>query len=124
MRTGSPRNASFKGQHRKEYAWFSISASMPLLTISSQRAASQIVRASRRGRPYLAVSLPCKVAVRSHGMFPGAFARIMRLVNRCLPLPGAVGKNSKSGAQSFSVWSPSWMTLLNERAAAANQEIR
>ena len=26
MRTGSPRNASFKGKHRAEYAWFSISA--------------------------------------------------------------------------------------------------
>lgn len=26
MRTGSPRNASFKGRHRAEYAWLSVSA--------------------------------------------------------------------------------------------------
>ena len=70
MRTGSPRNATFKGQHRKEYAWFSISGSMPLLSISSPRAAAQIVRACRRGQPYLAVSLPSKAAIRLHAMAP------------------------------------------------------
>src|SRR5262249_21748751 len=31
MRTGSPRNATFKGQNTAEYAWFSISDSLPLL---------------------------------------------------------------------------------------------
>ena len=34
MRTGSPRNALFKGQHRAEYAWFSISDSLPFLSTS------------------------------------------------------------------------------------------
>ena len=29
MRTGSPRNATFKGQHEAEFAWFSISDSLP-----------------------------------------------------------------------------------------------
>ena len=35
MRTGSPRNATFKGQHHAEYAWFSISDAMPLLSMSA-----------------------------------------------------------------------------------------
>jgi NAD(P)-dependent dehydrogenase (short-subunit alcohol dehydrogenase family) len=39
MRTGSPRNALFKGQNEAEYAWFSISATLPILSISAQRAA-------------------------------------------------------------------------------------
>src|SRR5690606_33875253 len=37
MRTGSPRNALFKGRHRAEYAWFAIADSLPLATISSER---------------------------------------------------------------------------------------
>ena len=41
MRTGSPPNAIFKGQHRAEYAWFSISDALPLLTMSAERAAPQ-----------------------------------------------------------------------------------
>src|SRR5205807_1998888 len=39
MRTGSPPNADFKGQHRKEYAWFAISGALPLFSISAERAA-------------------------------------------------------------------------------------
>jgi NAD(P)-dependent dehydrogenase (short-subunit alcohol dehydrogenase family) len=41
MRTGSHVNASFKGDHSKEFAWFSIGAGMPLLSISARRAARQ-----------------------------------------------------------------------------------
>ncbi|MEJ7617506.1 MAG: SDR family oxidoreductase, partial [Pyrinomonadaceae bacterium] len=33
IRTGSPRNATFKGQHREEYAWFSIGDSLPLTSM-------------------------------------------------------------------------------------------
>ena len=44
MRTGSPVNAWFKGQHREEFAWFAISDSMPLATIDARRAAAQIDR--------------------------------------------------------------------------------
>lgn len=49
MRTGSPPNAFFKGKHREEYAWFAISDSLPLLSISARRAAARIVRACRYG---------------------------------------------------------------------------
>ena len=124
MRTGSPRNADFKGQHRKEYAWFSIGAGMPLLSISSRRAAERIVRACRLGRPYLAVSWPSYAAVRVRALSPAMFVRLMRLVNLFLPAPGGVGKTTKKGEQSFSAWSPSAMTILNERAAVRNNEMR
>lgn len=49
MRTGSPFNAWFKGRHREEFAWFTVSDSMPLLTMDAARAARQIV--SRGDRP-------------------------------------------------------------------------
>ncbi|MDB5386868.1 MAG: ketoacyl reductase, partial [Planctomycetaceae bacterium] len=37
MRTGSPRNAVFKGDHRAEYAWFSIADSIPGLSMEAER---------------------------------------------------------------------------------------
>ena len=51
MRTGSPRNANFKGQNELEHAWFSIADSLPGLSMDADRAATQILDASeaRRG---------------------------------------------------------------------------
>jgi NAD(P)-dependent dehydrogenase (short-subunit alcohol dehydrogenase family)/uncharacterized membrane protein YagU involved in acid resistance len=124
MRTGSPRNALFKGQHRKEYAWFSISDSLPVLSINSARAARQIVEACRRGNPQLHVSLVCKGAVRLAGLLPGLTSRFLRVVNYCLPRSGGIGTKSKAGKESRSIWSPSPLTHLTERAAERNNEVR
>src|ERR1044072_6207850 len=55
MRTGSPRNATFKGQHRAEYAWFAVSDSLPVTSINAERAAAQIIDAVSRGRAELAL---------------------------------------------------------------------
>src|SRR5437588_541584 len=70
MRTGSPRNASFKGQHQAEYAWFSISDALPIFSISAERAARTIIRACKYGDAEVLLSLPTKVAVWFHGLFP------------------------------------------------------
>ena len=90
MRTGSPRNALFKGQHRAEYAWFSIGSSLPGVTMSSRSAARKIVEACRRGDPGLILSLPAKVAWRVNAVFPATTARVLSLVNRLLPAPGGI----------------------------------
>jgi NAD(P)-dependent dehydrogenase (short-subunit alcohol dehydrogenase family) len=124
MRTGSPRNAMFKSQHRAEFAWFSICASLPLLSINSRRAARQIVRASWLGRRTVNVSGAAKVGTRLHHVFPEISARILDIVNRMLPGPGGVGRINVRGEESDSAWSPSQLTWLNERAAARNNEIR
>jgi len=63
MRTGSPINASFKGQHDQEFAWFAIADSIPGMSIGAERAARQILEACRYGDPELTISLPAKVAV-------------------------------------------------------------
>lgn len=39
MRTGSPRNAAFKGRHRLEYGWFATADSLSPLSMSAERAA-------------------------------------------------------------------------------------
>ncbi len=123
MRTGSPRNATFKGKHRAEYAWFSVSDSMPGISIGADRAARQIVAACKRGDSHLIISLPAKVAIMLHQLFPQTSSSVLSTVNRALPNPGGIGKNSKVGKQSASWVSPSWLTALDELAARRNNEV-
>jgi len=123
MRTGSPRNAFFKGQHRAEYAWFSISDSLPLLTLSAEEAARRIIAACKRGEGEVVLSLPAKLAVLVHGLFPGLTADVLGLVNQMLPAPGGVRTQAVPGKDSTSSVSPSWLTALTEQAAEENNEI-
>jgi short-subunit dehydrogenase len=123
MRTGSPRNAFFKGQHRAEYAWFSISDALPLLSQSAERAARQIIAACQRGDAEVVLSLPAKLATLLHGLFPGSTADLLGLVHRLiLPAPGGIGTARLAGRESTSQLSPSWLTRLNDQAAQRNNE--
>jgi len=124
MRTGSPRNADFKGKHRYEYAWFSISDSMPLLTVSAENAARQVVRACKRGQAELLISVPAKIAATFDALFPEMMSHMLGLANQLLPAPGGVGTQNVKGRQSASSWSPSWLTTLSEEAALRNNEVR
>jgi NAD(P)-dependent dehydrogenase (short-subunit alcohol dehydrogenase family) len=123
MRTGSPRNALFKGRHRQEYAWFSIADSLPGLSISSTAAARAIVRACRRGRAEIVLSLPANIAVAVQGLWPELNATLNTWVADRLPAPGGIGQRAARGYESFSEWSPSWLTTLTERAAVRNNEV-
>jgi NAD(P)-dependent dehydrogenase (short-subunit alcohol dehydrogenase family) len=123
MRTGSPRNASFKGKNRYEYAWFSIGDAMPLISVSAERAAREIVDACRSGRAELVISLPAKIAVLFDNLFPELTSDLFALANRLLPAPGGIGDLEAKGKESSSVWSPSWLTTLNESAAMRNNEV-
>jgi short-subunit dehydrogenase len=123
MRTGSPRNALFKGQHRAEFAWFSLGGAMPLLSMSADRAARQIIRACRYGRARVTLSLPAKLAVAMNAIAPELTAETVALVARALPEPGGVGRASIEGKHSTSAVSPSILTTLNDRAAERNNEI-
>ena len=123
MRTGSPRNANFKGQHKAEYAWFSISDALPLTSMKAERAARQIIEACRRGDAEVVLSIQAQIAVLFHALFPGLTADMLGVVNRLLPAPGGIGKSRAKGKDSSSAVSPSVLTALNERAAARNNQI-
>jgi short-subunit dehydrogenase len=123
MRTGSPRNAIFKGQHEAEYAWFSISDSLPGLTISAETAARRIISAFRHGEAEVILTLPAWLATKFHGLFPGLTADILGFVHRLLPGPGGIGKEHALGKESGSWASPSVFTTLTERAARRNNEV-
>jgi NAD(P)-dependent dehydrogenase (short-subunit alcohol dehydrogenase family) len=123
MRTGSPRNANFKGQHEAEYAWFKISDSLPLTSISARRAARQIVEAVRHGDAEVVLTMQAKAAALFHGVFPGLTADILGLVNQLLPEPGGIGVAREKGRESESRLSRSWLTALTDRAAEENNQI-
>ncbi len=123
MRTGSPRNADFKGRHRAEYAWFSISDALPLTSIKAERAARQIVDACLSGRAELIISVQAKAAVLIDALMPELSADLLALVNRLLPGAGGIGERQAKGKDSTSAWSPSWLTALNEHAALQNNEV-
>jgi short-subunit dehydrogenase len=123
MRTGSPRNAIFKGQNKKEYAWFSISDSLPLLTISTERAARKIVDACIHGDSEVILTPQARLAATFHGIFPGLTSDILGIVNRVLPAPGGIGEQRAYGRDSFSAVSPSPITAFTEQAARKNNEV-
>jgi short-subunit dehydrogenase len=123
MRTGSPRNATFKGNHRAEYAWFSISDSLPLVSMSAERAARQIITACKRGDAEVVLSLPARLAVGFHALFPELTADILGVVNQLLPPPGGIGANRARGSESESSLSPSFLTSLGDKAARENNQL-
>lgn len=123
MRTGSPPNAQFKGRHRQEYAWFTVSDSLPLLSMSAERAAGKIIRACRRGSPGLILGIPARAAILLSEVLPGATARMASLVQRVLPATDPGGSNaSRTGWESESSGAPSLLTRPTYEAAARNNE--
>jgi NAD(P)-dependent dehydrogenase (short-subunit alcohol dehydrogenase family) len=124
MRTGSPENAMFKGQHAKEYAWFAISDSLPLASIDADRAGRQIVEACRRGDAELVVTVQAKLAILARTVAPELFGDAMALMNRLLPDPSprASGDEARPGRDSESAWAPSVLTTLTQSAAQENNE--
>ncbi|HEY7180605.1 MAG TPA: SDR family oxidoreductase [Blastocatellia bacterium] len=123
MRTGSPRNATFKGRHRAEYAWFSISDSLPLLTVSAEKAARRIVSACQRGESEVIFPIQAKLAAMAEAIAPELVADLLGLINRLLPTPGGVGSERMKGSESYSSISPSWLTMLGDSAAHRYNEV-
>ena len=103
MRTGSPVNAMFKGRRPQEYAWFAISDSLPLASISPERAARQIIRACRYGEAELIITVQAKMAVVARTAMPELFQDTMALINQLLPGPAqSGGDEARSGRESES----------------------
>jgi NAD(P)-dependent dehydrogenase (short-subunit alcohol dehydrogenase family) len=97
MRTGSHLNADFKGRQEAEFTWFALGASLPLISMNAERAASQIIRAARRGDPESVLSMPAKLLTWFHGLFPGTTADVLALVARVMPEADGAGAASARG---------------------------
>ncbi|WP_072016018.1 SDR family NAD(P)-dependent oxidoreductase [Leptolyngbya sp. KIOST-1] len=121
--TGVNDHALFKGQRQKEYAWFSISESLPLLSASPEKVAREAIAGLRRGAAEVVVPLPILLMARFYGVFPGVMASLLRWGNWLLPGPTEDGDARAFGRDSHSAWAPSWLTSLSDRAARRNNEL-
>lgn len=87
MRTGSNLRGFFKGRKEGEFTWFSLAATLPVISMDAERAADQIVTATARGQAEIILSTPASIAARVHGLAPGFTSDLAGIVNRFLPDP-------------------------------------
>ncbi len=98
MRTGSHLNARFHGNAEKEYKWFSLGASLPLLSASARDAAKRIVRAVLAHETEIFITPQAELAGRLSQISPGITAIGMGIVNRILPDPVENAADPQRGA--------------------------
>jgi len=96
MRTGSHLQARFTGQADKEFTWFGLGASMPLLSMDAERAARQIVGAIRERRAEIILTPAGQVVSRVADLAPGLTSGVLHLVQR-LALPAPSGPAGGAG---------------------------
>ncbi len=122
MRTGSPDHANFSGQHRAEYAWFTLSDANPLISVSADDAARRIMRAARRGDAQAIIGYTAQAARIVSALFPQSTAALLGWAAALLPAATGDGTVNRPGAQSHSAWTENGLTALNRRAMRdANQ---
>lgn len=126
MRTGSHLQAYFKGQHELEYQWFSLGAATPFVSISAERAAKAIVRATERGDAEKILSVPADILAKLHDAFPAILTEVLGLVNQhLLPENAGGGTANKSGheaARGLASVLFEAVTAMGRRAAEQNNE--
>ncbi len=126
MRTGSHLNATFKGQHAREFDWFATSNNLPGSSVSAENAARQILNACRRGRAFLTFPITMRAAEIAQAVCPNIVARVSALINRyVLPAPGKdlEADETRSGWDSRSrEVTPEWKTSLADAATGHNNE--
>ncbi|HET9969383.1 MAG TPA: SDR family NAD(P)-dependent oxidoreductase [Streptosporangiaceae bacterium] len=131
MRTGSHLQARFTGQAEKEFTWFGLGASMPLLSMDAERAARQIIGAIRERRAEIILTPAGQVVSRVAGLAPGLTSGVLHLGQR-LALPGPSGAATAGGEgtpgqdlePAFSRKAFDRLTALGRTAAARFNERR
>ena len=129
MRTGSHLNARFTGRAGQEFTWFSLGASLPLISMDAERAARQIIAAVRARRAEIILTPAGQLAARLAGLAPGLTSQILHQVQLALPAPGGVpGQDTPGYALSpalsrkafdrLTAWGQSAAARFNERRVA------
>jgi hypothetical protein len=122
MRTGSPRNIDVKGDHEKEYAWFKVSGSSPLISQDAETAARHIVDAMEHGENEAILSLSGKLASIVKGVAPGWVGAMMSMANTLMPKPTS-GTETRKGHEAESALSQGKIARYSDRAAVKNNEV-
>ncbi|HET7754265.1 MAG TPA: SDR family oxidoreductase [Anaeromyxobacteraceae bacterium] len=124
MRTGSFIRALFKGQREKEMSAFSVSASLPFVTLDADRAARRIVRAAERGERFVTLGAPYKLVRVLATAAPSITIAVASVVARLLPHAGGASASepARPGYMHREGVAASRLTMLSDRAAVRNNE--
>ncbi|OMH23893.1 hypothetical protein BKD30_11070 [Tersicoccus phoenicis] len=132
MRTGSHLQAAFVGDVAKEYRWFALAATLPLVAMSAERAAHKMVTATLAGKPVAAIGVSAQASTRFGGLAPSITVRGMGLFSRLLPSTTDDGPHVRSDDATTvkgedarrRLASPliNFLTGLGHRAATKNLE--
>lgn len=98
MRTGSPIQAVFKGDHEKEFKWFETIDNLPLLSISADSAAKTILDGLADGKTEVLLAPVAKIRNIFSAIFPETFNRFMAFA--AARLPKGDSKIRKTGFES------------------------
>jgi short-subunit dehydrogenase len=122
MRTGSPRNATVKGNHEAEYNWFKFSDSLPLTSQAAEDAAGSIIRALEYGQSEVVLTWSAKLATVLNGLAPSWVNKLLSIANSFLPdnVPG--GSYPKKGHELEEGHTPGRITAITDRAAITHNQ--
>lgn len=122
MRTGSHGQALFKGRQSEEFGWFALGSGTPVTSISAARAARQIVRACRAGKPQLIITLQARLAAVANALLPNLSARVFAVADRVLPSAVPDSGEALPGRQCRGSFPPRALTILSDRAGKRYNE--
>lgn len=121
LRTGAHVNAPFKGQHEKEFLWFSAGATMPVVSLASEEAAKRIVRAAERRVAETTLTGGIRALVVANAVAPGLIARSFALQSRLLPSAQGGSSEARRGVD-VATGSRSRLVRAIERFGRSNAE--
>ena len=85
MRTGSYVNVLLRGNHAREFQWFTAMSATPLTSMRTDRAAAQMLAALRAGRATVMPGAPARVAALAAAVVPNPTAAAASVASRMLP---------------------------------------
>jgi short-subunit dehydrogenase len=121
MRTGSPPQATFAGQPKKEYAMFAPSDSLPFTSVSVGEAARAVLDACQNGEVERVISLQAKLAIAAYALAPRTVIAFLGTFTRILPDAGG-SKEHRYGRDSESDFTLSPIDALGRRATQTQNE--
>lgn len=125
MRTGSPYRAMFGGRRDREFRWFLLADSLPVVSVSSGKAARRIVEACRFGDASVMFPGYVRVPIALHAVAPGLAAGVAGALARLLPKPaaGLLGGQMREGREVLSPEESPAYAALTKRAARRNNQL-
>jgi short-subunit dehydrogenase len=127
MRTGSHVNAEFAGRRDQEFTWFSLGASLPLVSMDAERAARQIVAGVAQRRAEVFLTPAGQAAGRLAGVAPGLTTAVLHATQQLLlPAPDGDGTAVPGHRLRPALSEPVFgaLTRMGQRASARFNELR